>query len=73
MAGRRQGTRARPDPFLQLRQSLTQRRRLVAEVVVNLERVRAVITTTEVLIPGPRDPAVEPLVRELHARRGAAA
>jgi len=51
----------RPALRLQLRQRLTQRRRLVAEVVVNLERVRAVITTTEVL------------VRELHARRGAAA
>jgi len=63
----------RPALRLQLRQRLTQRRRLVAEVVVNFERVRAVTTTTEVLIPGPRDPAVEPLVRELHARRGAAA
>ena len=62
----------RPALCLQLRQRLTQRRRLVAEVVVNLERIRAVITTTEVLIPGPRDPAVEPLVRE-RGRRGAAA
>ncbi|TVU14479.1 hypothetical protein EJB05_37950, partial [Eragrostis curvula] len=37
-------------------------------VVVNLERVRAVITAAEVLVPGPRDPAVAPLVRELRAR-----
>lgn len=37
-------------------------------VVVNLERARAVITATEVLVPGPRDPAVAPLVRNLRAR-----
>ncbi|TVU25937.1 hypothetical protein EJB05_28458, partial [Eragrostis curvula] len=37
-------------------------------VVVNLERARAVITAAEVLVPGPRDPAVAPLVRDLRAR-----
>ncbi|KAF8758158.1 hypothetical protein HU200_010676 [Digitaria exilis] len=42
-------------------------------VVVNLDRVRAVITASEVLVPGPRDPAVAPLVAELHARLSAAA
>ncbi|WVZ91870.1 hypothetical protein U9M48_037985 [Paspalum notatum var. saurae] len=41
-------------------------------VVVNLERVRAVITASEVLVPGPRDPAVAPLVSELRARLSAA-
>ncbi|KAL5215604.1 hypothetical protein ABZP36_007005 [Zizania latifolia] len=37
-------------------------------IVVNLEHVRAVITASEVLVPGPRYPAVAPLVRELRAR-----
>ncbi|XP_008663199.3 putative magnesium transporter MRS2-D isoform X1 [Zea mays] len=37
-------------------------------VVVNLERARAVITATEVLVPAPRDPAVAPLFRSLRAR-----
>ncbi|KAF0893817.1 hypothetical protein E2562_029703 [Oryza meyeriana var. granulata] len=37
-------------------------------VVVNLERARAVITASEVLVPAPRDPGVVPLVRELRAR-----
>ncbi|XP_052153766.1 putative magnesium transporter MRS2-D [Oryza glaberrima] len=37
-------------------------------VVVNLDRARAVITASEVLVPSPRDPAVAPLVRELRAR-----
>ncbi|CAO2173610.1 unnamed protein product [Urochloa humidicola] len=37
-------------------------------IVVNLERARAVITASEVLVPGPRDPAVAPLVAELRAR-----
>lgn len=40
-------------------------------VVVNLERVRAVITASEVLVPGPRDPTVAPLVSELRARLSA--
>ncbi|XP_066347723.1 putative magnesium transporter MRS2-D [Miscanthus floridulus] len=40
-------------------------------VVVNLEGARAVITATEVLVPGPRDPAVAPLVRNLLARLAA--
>ncbi|KAJ1269432.1 hypothetical protein BS78_07G211500 [Paspalum vaginatum] len=42
-------------------------------VVVNLERARAVITASEVLVPGPRDPAVAPLVSELRARLSASA
>ncbi|CAO2211686.1 unnamed protein product [Urochloa humidicola] len=42
-------------------------------VVVNLERARAVITASEVLVPAPRDPAVAPLVAELRARLAAAA
>ncbi|KAG8082009.1 hypothetical protein GUJ93_ZPchr0014g47272 [Zizania palustris] len=37
-------------------------------VVVNLEHIRAIITASEVLVPGPRHPAVAPLVRELRAR-----
>ncbi|GJN02927.1 hypothetical protein PR202_ga20322 [Eleusine coracana subsp. coracana] len=37
-------------------------------VVVNVDRVRAVVTAHEVLVPGPRDPAVAPLARELRAR-----
>ncbi|GJN27611.1 hypothetical protein PR202_gb15649 [Eleusine coracana subsp. coracana] len=37
-------------------------------LVVNLDRVRAVVTAHEVLVPCPRDPAVAPLVRELRAR-----
>lgn len=41
-------------------------------VVVNLERVRAVITASEVLVPGPWDPAVAPLVGDLRARLAAA-
>ena len=39
-------------------------------VVVCLDRVRAVVTTSEVLVPGPRDPAVAQLVRDLLARLG---
>uniref|UniRef100_A0A0E0DEC2 Magnesium transporter n=1 Tax=Oryza meridionalis TaxID=40149 RepID=A0A0E0DEC2_9ORYZ len=42
-------------------------------VVVNLDRARAVITASEVLVPSPRDPAVAPLVRELRARLALAA
>ncbi|CAO2184494.1 unnamed protein product [Urochloa humidicola] len=42
-------------------------------IVVNLERARAVITASEVLVPGPRDPAVAPLVAELRARLAAGA
>ncbi|CAO2202751.1 unnamed protein product [Urochloa humidicola] len=42
-------------------------------VVVNLERARAVITASEVLVPGPRDPAVAPLVADLRARLAAGA
>ena len=53
------------DPALSYPSSIMGRDRAV---VVNLERVRAVITATEVLVPGPRDPAVAPLVRELRAR-----
>ncbi|XP_062208992.1 putative magnesium transporter MRS2-D [Phragmites australis] len=34
-------------------------------VVVNLERIHTVITATEVLVPGPRDLAITPLVWEL--------
>jgi hypothetical protein len=34
-------------------------------VVISLDGVRAVVTATEVLVPGPQDPAVAPLVREL--------
>uniref|UniRef100_A0A0D9W513 Magnesium transporter n=1 Tax=Leersia perrieri TaxID=77586 RepID=A0A0D9W513_9ORYZ len=37
-------------------------------VVVNVERARAVITASEVLVPCPRDPAVAPLLRDLRAR-----
>nr|CAB3484528.1 unnamed protein product [Digitaria exilis] len=58
------------DPALSYPSSIMGRDRAV---VVNLERVRAVITATEVLVPGPRDPAVEPLVLELHARLSTAA
>nr|CAB3487061.1 unnamed protein product [Digitaria exilis] len=58
------------DPALSYPSSIMGRDRAV---VVNLERVRAVITATEVLVPGPRDPAVEPLVLELHARLAATA
>ncbi|KAG2610456.1 hypothetical protein PVAP13_4KG208900, partial [Panicum virgatum] len=39
-------------------------------VVVCLDRVRAVVTASEVLVPGPRDPAVAQLVRDLLARLG---
>ncbi|KAG2566244.1 hypothetical protein PVAP13_7NG201400 [Panicum virgatum] len=53
------------DPALSYPSSIMGRDRAV---VVNLERVRAVITATEVLVPDPRDPAVAPLVRELRAR-----
>ncbi|CAL5000047.1 unnamed protein product [Urochloa decumbens] len=42
-------------------------------VVVNLERARAVITASEVLVPAPRDPSVAPLVAELQARLAAGA
>ncbi|CAL5013850.1 unnamed protein product [Urochloa decumbens] len=42
-------------------------------VVVNLERARAVITASEVLVPAPRDPAVAPLVADLRARLAAGA
>ncbi|GJN27607.1 hypothetical protein PR202_gb15644 [Eleusine coracana subsp. coracana] len=37
-------------------------------VVVNVDRVRAIVTAHEVLVPGPRDPAVAPLAQELRAR-----
>lgn len=37
-------------------------------LVVSLDRARAVVTAAEVLLPGPRDPAVAPLVRDLRAR-----
>ncbi|PUZ47170.1 hypothetical protein GQ55_7G142200 [Panicum hallii var. hallii] len=57
------------DPALSYPSSIMGRDRAV---VVNLERVRAVITATEVLVPGPRDPTVAPLVRELRARLMAA-
>ncbi|KAL6652904.1 hypothetical protein ACP70R_011829 [Stipagrostis hirtigluma subsp. patula] len=53
------------DPALSCPPSIMGRERAV---VVNLERVRAVIIAAEVLVPGPRDPAVAPLVRELRAR-----
>ena len=72
---RRTGLRARDlralDPALSsYPSSLTGRDRAV---VVNLERVRAVITASEVLVPGPRDPAAAPLVSELRARLAASA
>lgn len=53
------------DPALSYPSSIMGRERAV---VVNLERVRAVITASEVLVPGPSDPGVSPLVRELRAR-----
>ena len=53
------------DPALSYPSSLMGRDRAV---VVNLERVRAVITASEVLVPGPRAPAAAPLVGDLHAR-----
>ncbi|KAL6885920.1 hypothetical protein ACP4OV_010181 [Aristida adscensionis] len=53
------------DPALSYPCSIMGRERAV---VVNLERVRAVITAAEVLVPAPRDPDVAPLVRELRAR-----
>jgi magnesium transporter len=56
------------DPALSYPASIMGRDRAV---VVNLERVRAVITAAEVLVPAPRDPAVAPLVRELRARLAA--
>ncbi|OEL37503.1 putative magnesium transporter MRS2-D [Dichanthelium oligosanthes] len=56
------------DPALSYPSSVMGRDRAV---VVNLDRVRAVITASEVLVPGPRDPAVEPLVAELRARLSA--
>ncbi|TKW04410.1 hypothetical protein SEVIR_7G107500v4 [Setaria viridis] len=56
------------DPALSYPSSIMGRDRAV---VVNLERVRAVITAAEVLVPAPRDPAVAPLVRELRARLAA--
>jgi hypothetical protein len=66
---RRTGLSARDlralDPALSYPCSIMSRDRAV---VVNLERARAVITATEVLVPGPRDPAVAPLVRNLRAR-----
>ncbi|RLN04663.1 hypothetical protein C2845_PM13G24300 [Panicum miliaceum] len=57
------------DPALSYPSSLMGRDRAV---VVNLERVRAVITASEVLVPGPRALAATPLVSELHARLSAA-
>jgi magnesium transporter len=56
------------DPALSCPCSITGRDRAV---VVNLERARAVITATEVLVPAPRDPAVAPLVGNLLARLAA--
>jgi magnesium transporter len=56
------------DPALSYPCSIVGRDRAV---VVNLERARAVITATEVLVPAPRDPAVAPLVRNLLARLAA--
>ncbi|WVZ85672.1 hypothetical protein U9M48_032567 [Paspalum notatum var. saurae] len=53
------------DPALSYPSSVMPRDRAV---VVNLDRVRAVVTAAEVLVPAPRDPAVAPLVRELRAR-----
>ena len=53
------------DPALSYPSSLMGRDRAV---VVNLERVRAVITASEVLVPAPRAPAAGPLVGDLHAR-----
>ncbi|KAJ1271016.1 hypothetical protein BS78_06G096400 [Paspalum vaginatum] len=53
------------DPALSYPSSIMGRDRAV---VVNLDRVRAVVTAAEVLVPGPRDPAVAPLVRELQTR-----
>nr|AYV92001.1 MGT1 [Saccharum spontaneum] len=55
------------DPALSYPCSIVGRDRAV---VVNLERARAVITATEVLVPAPRDPAA-PLVRNLLARLAA--
>ncbi|OEL24148.1 putative magnesium transporter MRS2-D [Dichanthelium oligosanthes] len=71
---RRTGLTARDlralDPALSYPSSVMARDRAV---VVNLERVRAVVTAAEVLVPGPSDPAVAPLVRELCARLTASA
>jgi magnesium transporter len=39
-------------------------------VVVCLDGVRAVVTASEVLVPGPRDPAAAQLVRDLLTRLG---
>ncbi|XP_021319924.1 putative magnesium transporter MRS2-D isoform X1 [Sorghum bicolor] len=70
---RRTGLSARDlralDPALSHPSSVMARDRAV---VVNLDRVRAVITATEVLVPGPRDPSVAPLVAELRTRLAAA-
>ena len=70
---RRTGLSARDlralDPALSHPSSVMARDRAV---VVNLDRVRAVITASEVLVPGPRDPSVAPLVAELRERLAAA-
>ncbi|XP_066326732.1 putative magnesium transporter MRS2-D isoform X2 [Miscanthus floridulus] len=70
---RRTGLSARDlralDPALSHPSSVMARDRAV---VVNLDRVRAVITASEVLVPGPRDPSVVPLVAELRERLAAA-
>ncbi|XP_066352854.1 putative magnesium transporter MRS2-D isoform X2 [Miscanthus floridulus] len=70
---RRTGLSARDlralDPALSYPSSVMGRDRAI---VVNLDRVRAVITASEALVPGPRDPSVAPLVAELRARLAAA-
>ena len=70
---RRTGLSARDlralDPALSHPSSVMARDRAV---VVNLDRVRAVITASEALVPGPRDPSVAQLVTELRARLAAA-
>ena len=53
------------DPALSYPSSIMGRDRAV---VVNLERVRAVITASEVLVPAPRAPAAGQLGGDLHAR-----